>query len=61
MVQSELDGRWVFALAGQPRRLSLHELFWRDPVDFFFDSGFVEEAATLQDRFAVGDHVGVAA
>src|SRR5216684_6609085 len=40
---------------------ALSKLLRRDPVDFFLDAGFVEEAAALQNRFAVRDHVGMAA
>src|SRR5712671_7983886 len=50
------------ALSEVEGRLSLREqLFWRDPVDFFFDRAFVEKASALQNCFAVLDHLGMAA
>ena len=36
-------------------------LFRRHPIDFFFDGGAIRESAALEDRFAVLDHLGMAA
>src|SRR6202051_1679662 len=39
----------------------MSKLFRRGPVNLFFDRRLVQEAAALQDRFAIGNHVGMAA
>src|ERR1700730_12019886 len=48
-------------LCGATGSLALSKLFWRDPVNFFFDRAFVSKPSPLENRLAVLDHLRMSA